>query len=284
MKSESLNKKIKKFDNNDRLYFHRYRLSNEEYHKCNEAVSSSALKELHHTKNPYWCYQKYIARTVPHKQTDAMLIGSATHKLILEPRSFHKEFVVWHGGRKAGKDWQVFKDENAGLDIITQSAFDDIRKMRDAVHACPEAAKLITGGVAEESVFWRDEETSVLLRARADYKKEVNGSKILIDLKTCLNAEPQKFTKDLINLGYPIQQALYLDGFQADAFAFLVVEKVSNTVQVYTLDDVFNEVGHLIYRQMLEQWKEHLETDIWPTYFTGPHELNCPEWFSNKVL
>jgi exodeoxyribonuclease VIII len=251
---------------------------------CTEAVSSSALKELYYGKNPQYCYQKYIAKTIPNKQTDAMLIGSATHKLILEPRSFNKEFAVWSGGRRAGGEWKAFKEFHDDKDIITQAQYDEIRYMRDAVRNNSEASTLLSNGEAERSVFWRDEETNVLCRARADYQKQSGSSNILVDLKTCMSAEPEKFAKDLINLGYPLQEAMYREGFKADAFAFVAVEKGTNTVQVYTLDDLFDQAGHFIFRQALERWAECLETKVWPTYRTGVSQLDCPEWWANKVL
>lgn len=284
MKATSLNRKIRKFDSSEKLYFHRYRLNNEQYHLCSDAVSSSALKELYYGKNPQYCYQKYIKKTIPNKQSDAMLIGSATHKLILEPRSFSKEFAVWDGGRRAGNGWKEFKEIHSDKDVITQAQYDDIRIMRDAVRNNSEASNLLSNGEAERSVFWRDKETDVLCRARADYQKQTANSNILIDLKTCLSAEPEKFAKDLINLSYPLQQAMYMDGFDADAFAFVCVEKGTNTVQVYTLDDLFYETGHFIYRQALEQWAECLQSGVWPTYRTGVSQLDCPTWFANKVL
>lgn len=274
-----------KMADNERLYFHRYKLTNEQYHAISGAVSSSALKDLYHTKNPSWCYEKYIAKTVEHKQSEAMLIGSATHKAILEPRSFKSEFVVWEGGRKAGGEWKAFKEHHAKKDIISLVQWQGIQKMREAVARNTEASNLLSGGEAEQSVFWRDQESGgVLCRARADYQKTINGSKILIDLKTCLTAEPEKFAKDLINLGYPIQEAMYREGFQADAFAFVAVEKGTNTVQVYTLDDLFDQAGYFIYRQALNQWGEYLQNNNWPTYRDGVSQLDCPEWWANKIL
>jgi hypothetical protein len=154
--------------------------------------------------------------------------------------------------------------------------------MRDAVRNNSEADALLSGGEAEPSVFWREDE--VLCRARADYKKQSGHSRVLIDLKTCISAEPEKFTKDLINLGYFLQSSMYMCGFKADAFAFVAVEKVTNTVQVYTLDDLFDDAGNFIFKQALEQWKEFLEAGYWPTYRTGVSQLDCPEWFANKVL
>lgn len=285
MKATSLDRKIAKFGHSDRLYFHRYRLNNAEYHGCTNAVSSTALKDLYQNRNPRLCYEKYIARSLPFQQSEAMLIGAATHKIILELRSFKKEFAVWDGGRKYGKAYNEFKNDNADKSVISLDQYDHIRRMRDAVMRCPEANKLLSGGEAEQSVFWRDEETSLLCRARADYVKKVNGSKLLIDVKTCASAEPEAFTRELIRMAYPIQEAMYREGFQADAFAFIAIEKGDfNTVQVYDLDDLFDECGHLLYRQQLEKWAQYRDQDNWPTYREPVSTLECPEWFAAKTI
>jgi hypothetical protein len=277
--------KAAKLENGDRLFMSSNRLTNAEYHGIASAVSSSALKELYYGKNPQHCYKKYILKTIEHKQSEPMLIGAATHKLILEPKTFHHEFVVWEGGRRAGGEWKAFKEYHSGKDIITKVQYEEIKVMARAVRNHPEANKLLSGGDAEQSVFWRDEETGVLCRARADYIKPNGNSNILIDVKTCVSAEPEKFAKDLINLGYPLQQAMYMDAFKSTAFAFICIEKVTNTVQVYTLDDLFYEAGHFIYRQALEKWAGHLQADHWPVFTGEPiKQLDCPEWWANKIL
>lgn len=286
MKAKSLDRKIRNFENDDRLYFHRYRLTNEDYHGCTEAVSSTALKEMYYGKNPQLCYQKYVKRSLPFKQTDAMLLGNAAHKLILEPRSFKKEFAVFRGPFRRGKAWEEFKEEHPKVHVLTKSQYDEIRRMRDAVMRHPEANSLLSGGNAEESVFWRDDETGTLCRARADYNKTLSsGTKLLIDLKTCRSAEPTKFIKEMINLGYPIQEAMYREGFQADAFCFIAIEKGDwNTVEVYELDQTFDECGYLMYRQALEKWAMYRERDHWPTYRGGISQLTCPSWLEAQII
>lgn len=285
MKSVTLNRKIRKFNNSDdRLYFTRQRLSNDEYHKCHQAVSSSALKDLYATKNPAFCHAKYIARIIPNKQTPAMMIGDATHCLTLEPRQFKKRFAIWTGGRKSGGEWKMFVEDHSGKTILKQEEYDQIRKIRDCVMRNPEANKLLTGCVFESSVFWRDPETGLLCRARADAIKQ-GKSKVVIDLKTTLCAEPNAFTRDLIKMNYPIQASMYLDGFQADAFAFIAVEKGDfNTCQVYSLDDDFDATGNYLYRQILEQWAECRDSGKWPTYAEGIKQLKAPEWWVNKII
>lgn len=292
MKVTRLSNRTQKIAKNERLYFHRYKLTNSEYHRVDSAVSSSALKELHQSKNPRQCYRKYIEHSVEHKQSDALVLGAATHKYILERLAFKNEFAVWDKGRRAGKEWQEFKDQHSDKTIITGDQMADIKEMYEAVYACPEARQLLSGGEAEHSVFWRDEETGVLCKARADYVKMHKGTRIIVDVKTCRTAEPEQFAKDLINLGYPVQEAHYREGFSYDEngnfvdvmFAFIAIEKETNTVQVYTLDEGFDEAGHFLWRQTLNKWAEHLETDTWGTYAEGVTELKCPDWWINRVL
>lgn len=276
--------KANRMGNGERLFIPANRLTNDEYHGITSAVSSTALKDLFYGKNPHLCYQKYIEKSIEFEQSDAMLVGAAAHKLILEPKTFKHEFVVWEGGRRAGGEWKAFKEYHDTKAIITLAQYEEIQAMRDAVALNQEASNLLSGGEAERSVFWRDDTTGVLCRARCDYQKFQNGKNILIDLKTCVSAEPEKFARDLFNMGYPLQEAMYREGFQADAFAFVAVEKKTNVVQVYTLDDLFDQVGYFIYRQALEQWTEHLKTNVWPTYRTGVTQLDCPVYLANKVL
>jgi len=61
-------------------------------------------------------------------------------------------------------------------------------------------------------------------------------------------------------------------------------KKVTNTVQVYTLDDLFDQAGHFIFRQALEKWAECLETGVWGTYRQGVTQLDCPSWWAKKIL
>jgi len=274
--------KMARLGEGDRLYFPVHLLTNTEYHDLNIAVSSTALKEISQGKNPAWCYRKYIRKEIPHKQSPAMLIGAATHKLILEPRTFHHEYVVWDG-RRAGKEYNDFKTRHHNKEILTRAEYQQVESMQKAVMSNPDARALLSGGEAETSVFWRDAETGVLCRARADYFKISNGKRIVIDVKTCKSGEPVQFAKDLVNMGYPIQQGMYIDGFKADAFGFIAIEKETNTVQVYVLNSEFCEGAHVEYRKALDFWAKCLNNNEWPTYRQGITELDPPYWWLEKV-
>lgn len=274
--------KMGKLGGGDRLYIKAHLLTNAEYHDLILAVSSTALKEIHLGKNPSWCFKKYIKKEVKHKQSPAMLLGAATHKIILEPSTFKREFAIWDG-RRAGNSWNDFKSKNHNKDILTRDEYKQICAMRDAVMLNPFAKNLLSGGEAETSVFWRDEETGVLCRARADYLKVSNNKRIIVDVKTCKSAEPKQFAKDLVNMGYPIQQGMYIDGFQADAFGFIAIEKETNTVQVYVLNSEFCEGANVEYKKALEKWAHCLQENKWPSYAEGITELEPPYWWLEKV-
>lgn len=215
-----------------------------------------------------------------------MIFGSAVHKFILERRSFKKEFAVFEGKFRRGKIWDAFKEEHPNRNIITMDQYDECRRIKDAILANPEASMLLSGGEAEQSCFWRDEETNLLCRARADYKKVTpGGSTLLIDLKTTLSAEPDKFTKQICNMGYPIQSSFYREGFQADGFAFIAVEKGPHiTVQVYELSQTFDDIGYLQCRQAMEKWELYTRTNNWPTYHTGLKILEPPAYLEAQVI
>lgn len=284
MRAKTLDKKLPKFDQ-DRLYFNRHRLSNENYHMVKQAVSSSALKELYNRKNPFYCYQKYVKRAIESKPTPAMEFGTAVHTMVLEPYMFGKRYAVWDGGVRRGKAWDAFKDDNMGKSIITVADFEKIKDINNSVKSHPKARELLKGGEAEKSVFWRDELTGVMCKARCDYIKQIGDQRVIIDLKTCKSAEAEQFTKDAVNLGYPIQQAMYMDGFKADAMCFICIEKDElNTVAVHKFDSELAECGNLVYRQMMEQWAQCLNSKHWPSYAEGITELHCPAWYANKIL
>lgn len=288
MRASTLDRYIRrKLNIGDRWYYHRYRLTNQQYHSITQAVSSTGLKAIY-KGNPAYCLEKYIRRSLPDDDTPAKLIGRATHKLILEYRSFKKDFAIIpqvDKRTKAGKAiWAEFKEQHPGKEYISQEDYDDIRRMRDAVMRHPQANQLLSGGEAERSVVWMEENTDIPIacRARCDYIK----GNILIDLKTCLSAQPEEFTRDLIRMKYPIQEAHYRQGFsECSAFAFIAVEKGDfNTVEVYDLDDIFDECGYLMWQEALEKWAKCVKDDHWPTYRGGITTLDCPPYFANKII
>jgi len=216
---------------------------------------------------------------MPFPSTPAMAEGSMIHCAVLEPDAFDSRYIVAPEINKrtnAGKaEWAAFCEDNADKEVITPVQYDAAMYAQKAVHAHPMASKLLSGGLAERAMFWKHEKTGEELKAKADYVSD-----ILVDLKTTTCAAPGAFSKSCADFSYHVQAAHYMEGFEADEFVFVVLEKKTNVVECYRLDQEAIDRG-------LEQRDAWLNTyilcrdfDDWPGYNdpNGVTRLSLPAW------
>lgn len=78
---------------------------------------------------------------------------------------------------------QRFEEANSGKTFIKSELADKIERQAKLLESIPDVAKAITNGFAEVSIFWRDPETGVPLKARIDYLK----TRAQVDLKSFAN-------------------------------------------------------------------------------------------------
>lgn len=126
-----------------------------------------------------------------------------------EIRERLKELGLKVGGNKpeitarlieADPDVQVWDElvrdhegDNAGLDLLSKDLIGRIELAAAMIEKHPQLCKAFTGGAAEVSIFWHDEETGVPMKARLDRFK----ARAIVDLKTFSNP-----------LGKPIDRAI----------------------------------------------------------------------------
>lgn len=234
--------------------------------------------------------------------TAAQRVGSLAHKLILEPDSFHAEYVVgpkFDRRTNAGKEAAAaFEVEAAGRTVITEDEFEQANAMLHAVGAHPFAAALFRKGRAEVSAYWNDPATGVLCRCRPDYWRR-DG--ILVDLKTTDDSSPEEFGRSVLKWRYHVQAAFYLEGARLAMeqspvdldleiglpaeFVFVAVEKnPPHAVAVYRLDRDSIEVGRREMRADLDRYATCLANDDWPAFGDTLLPLSLPEWHLRKVL
>lgn len=263
------------------------RVSNKEYREC-QGVSSSDLKKL--MKSPahfrYW-------KDNPQEDTPALLFGRAAHKYVLETYDFYNEFAVAQDidrRTKFGKaEWQVFCEENAGKDIITEEQFKQIDAMRNVMLATPFVSKLINGE-HEMSYFWTDEDTGLKCKVRPD---SINHKlKVIVDYKTADNAETQHFMRKAIDLGYDLQAYMYQQGVKENLgeeylFVFIAQEKKPPyAVNILEADENFMASGKRIFNEMLNVYKQCSETGNWYGYLGADNQINSlgvPKWIEQLV-
>ena len=161
------------------------RESNAAYH-ASAPLSKSRLWEMRRSPQYFKWHEEHRAEL---PQTDAMVMGSAFHKLVLEPDGYSDEFVVCptvDRRTKVGKEaWALFQNEAAGKTVLMEWMHDQVSAMAEAVKAHPMARFLTTDGEVETSIYYKDE--AELLDAADDtdrvYTEEVLPAKMHYNLK-----------------------------------------------------------------------------------------------------
>ena len=193
--------------------------SDTKYYGDKNFITSSQLGKLNHSPAKLEHYRKW-----GQDDTNALLFGRAFHQNILEPEKY-KDQVISYDGTRRGKVWEDFKEENSNKTIITKGENNNLNKMREKLYSIPRVQGLLMGGDAEVVGCWEDKDTGVYCKGKADYVKNENGRKILVDIKTTQDHKENSFKGSCWKYGYDRQASFYLDGFGADEFWFVVIEK-----------------------------------------------------------
>lgn len=239
-----------------------------EYHGGPE-LSASGAKVL--LKAP----AKYRYRQDHPQHKDAYDKGTVTHTLTLGEGD---EYEVIDGG--AGKSKRQEAARAAGKTPITMDDYEAARAMADAVKAHPLAAGILSAGAAERSIYWTDQATGVHCRARADWLRP----EMVADLKTTSHdADPRSWGSTVVNFGYDLAAAAYLEGLTAVgescAYAWLVVEtEAPHLVAVHQATDEQIERGSRLWRDALTLYARCLEANDWPGYGSDFLTPIQPRW------
>ena len=243
-------------------------LSNAEYH-ANPAVSASHLHAV--DINPYHYFKRYIDSDRIVEPTVAMRFGSLAHTAILEPDELNKHYACC-SSRKGSNQYNELVEK--GIEPVSQSYWDQVHAMRDAVRSHPVVAWLLSEGKAEQSVFWHDDEFNLDCKCRPDWW---NGS-VIVDLKTTTDASPNAFAQSVHKYRYHCQQMHYLRGTSAERFIFIAVEKqYPYQVALYELDDDATDIGEALRQRDMKRIQLCKERNDWPGYSKEVELLSLPK-------
>ena len=271
-------------------------ISNSDYHADKGSYSSSVVKLLGTPAKA----KHYM--TSPPENKDCFRIGSAIHEYVLEKDVFDThyftgisaprrgkdnlsewdEFFASHGayditGLKAA-DWYPEFEKQTGKSILTPDELQEIKDMAESVKNNPEAVELLSGGKAEQSVYWTDKETGLNLRVRPDFMNHV-----ISDLKSVKSAYAPFFAKSAYDLGYHISQVMYQDGVEQvtgihKKFKFICVEKSAPYLTaVHSFNEDSVNYAQKKYREYLNLLASCLEFDSWKGYESNS-ELSLPRY------
>lgn len=257
---------------------HYQNVSNEDYHAAN-GISKSGLSLFN--ENPEKYHWRYIAKN--HQAPKAIFdIGQAFHTRTLEPELFSSQFILGPPLNKNSNKWKEFVAANTDRIILSQKDWDMVNSMADKVRNHPEGKDYLAQGHAETSVFAAEPETGEMVKIRPDW---ITGD-VGVDLKSCVNASPDKFQRDMYTYGYFVQAGMYPEVFGylypggMNEFVFIAVEKEPPySIGFYRADLETIALGRDFFYRTLHRFAECKKRDYWPSYNDDRTvDLCLPQW------
>jgi len=281
-------------------------LSSEDYHNDKDTLSRSALMDF--DRSPYTYWAKHLNPDRPEQdKTPLMELGSAFHSLILEPHLFEKEYIVMAElmklpkvgllrdlGRPEYEKQKFMRDsvakQNKDIEeeflikseskkVLTPDVYKTLLAMRDKLNSNQKAIDLIRDSRIENSFFWRDEHSGLMLKARPDILHE----NMIVDLKTCSDASPRAFQNEMVKYGYHIQGAMIRDAVEKledrrinNVINICIETKYPHNMAIYIIDEFAIDEGHMKYKQICLDIKNAIHDNVFNDY--GIQTIGLPKW------
>lgn len=231
------------------------------------------------------------------EETSAMRLGSLTHTGTFEPEALGQRYVVMpryedqvrkpdgsqYDSPRSSKAYKelvaTFHEQNQDRTVVTAEQFDAMLGMVDSLSNHDVATDLLTGGLCEVSIVWRDPVTRLMLKGRTDHWQR--DRRLVSDFKTGWDIEGVE--KQIENRGYYRQLGMYCDGFELltgerHTGAIVVAEtSPPYSVKAAPLDDEYLDAGRAEYRRLLDQIAECIQSNNWPGV-ESPAVWTRPVW------
>jgi hypothetical protein len=177
------------------IYFN---LPEEVYHN-DPALSHSGMVNILESPLDHWMESSALNPDKPKfKATDAMFFGKWCHKFLLEGMAFFEQYNV-HGMKPDDKKLWISRDNWIKV-------HDSIQRIR----GIKEGDEHFKFGYPEVSLFWRDQETGMMQRARVDYLRTFGA----IDYKRLKGIGTSDIGNAIAAHGLDIQDWHYSDGIR----------------------------------------------------------------------
>lgn len=258
-------------------------LSNEDYH-AGPGVSCSGLHLI--AKSPEIFYGRTLdPLRPPREEKPGQLEGTLAHCAVLEPGEFHQRYAVGPAASKATKEWKAFAEANADRVCIKPDQYETAMRQAESVRRLPQVVEALSHGFPEMSAYWIHPETGELCRCRPDWVSPAGDGAILLDLKTCSDASPAEFRRQIARKRYHVQDAFYSDGYAAASgapvlgFVFVAVEtEWPFAACAVMIDEQSQEAGREAYQQDLTTYHKCKQSGIWPGYSASIEQVTLPAW------
>ena len=255
------------------------------YHGDRNSLSSSGARKLLPPSTP--ALFKYEQDHPVFK--DTFDFGHAAHAEVLGTGMDIVEVIADDWRTKAAQQTRDSIRAEGKTPLLTKDLA-KVLEMADALRSHETAATLLSNGKAEQSLYWRDQATGIMRRARPDWLPNPTGSRLVIpDYKTAVSADETDFAKAAGDYGYHCQAPWYLDGIielgihPDPEFVFVVQEKEPPyLVNVVQLAPDALELGRQLNRIAIETYVTCRQTGIWPGYGEDIKLVDLPPWLYSQ--
>ena len=230
----------------------------------------------------------------PRKPTSAMLIGTAVHQIVLGLRPGAPPLVCYRGGIRRGKEWESFKAQHNGAEIISESEWDAAIEIAEAVKSDPLAQERFAGAKFETPLSWMENDVPCstsgidIVCSGRSWRRGGATARSLGDLKTTGSVEPWKWKKQIETMHYAEQLVWYrrgarANGIEIDGDLFVLGVETAEPFEVYdyylTDDDIDLAESTLAlwlaeFRSLRDGVRPPLKVTDWPGYAQSPQPLN----------
>jgi len=231
----------------------------------------------HHRLNPEW----------KESSSDAFDIGTAAHDLIIDDRSDRIVVINADSWRtKEAKEQREAARAEGKLPLLEEQAnavLAMLAPLREAMASSPDLAGL--GKLdPERTLVWQDPLSGAWLRARPDWIT-TDRSIILSYKTTSASAEPDAYTRTLLNFGYDMQAAFEMNGVEvihgtAPTHYIWVVQEVQPpyAVSLIGLSPELKAYAQAQFDAAVSRWAQCMANNVWPGYSERVCYPSVPPW------
>lgn len=244
-----------------------------------QATNWSQLKHLRESPLKY----RYMQTAEEDVDTASRALGRAVHSLVFEPGTFARDYAIYDGGDRRGKDWLAFRDANEGKTIFKPNEIGHVEAMAKAVRVHPLVAPYLDDGQFEQTITWTDPQSGEPCKARIDWWSK--SKKALLDLKSSTSIDAFLFGRVAARLGYASQLAHYYNGVRfgmrqacAEVAIVAVESKPPYDVAFFTVTDDALFAGQEEVARLIRQLQECRSTNKWPGRYTEKQMLALSEY------
>ena len=184
-------------------------ITDDNYYQDREYISASMVKQALQGSKKQFDYAMNNS-----SETEAMLVGSAFHSMMLEPDKFKSEYAfepAMDRRTKAGKEYiEEWKKENESIPNHVPGKHEQrLLDMKDSLleHIMFTALLHPDGEFETIKLF---ELCGVKCKAKVDYYNPEEN--YILDIKTCNSVQIDDIVESIRKYSYGIQAAFYLDG------------------------------------------------------------------------